>query len=149
MTVANLAIVGIKQFDDYEHFERILLKYLAQLETDGVTVQELITIQNAGINEMVAVFCEKHHKPLRLLTVDWDRLGKSAYFDTNGILVERATHVLGFWDRVDSFTGDAIDRGLRLRRAVKFFKVTPTENAYRKKKEIISEQTSVCETVPQ
>jgi hypothetical protein len=147
MTVANLAVVGIKQFDDYEHFERILLKYLAQLETDGTVIQELMTIQHAGVNEMVIAFCEKHHKQLRVLTVDWDRLGKAAYFETNGILIERATHVVGFWDRADSLVSDAIDRGLRLRRAVKFFKVNPSEKIYRKQKEIIREQTSVCQTV--
>lgn len=149
MTVANLAVVGIKQFDDYEYFERILLKHLAQLEADGVVVQELMTIANAGINEMVIAFCEKYHKQLRVLDVNWDRLGKSAYFETNGALIERATHLVGFWDRVDTLVSDAIDRGLRSRRAVKFFKVAPTQHAYRKQKETTHEQASVCETVSQ
>lgn len=123
MSTVNLAVVGPRHFVDYARLEELLLAHIAQLEADGIQVAKVITIRNVGANDLVKDFCTKHSKQIEILEIDWDRLGKSAAYQTNDSLVAKSTHLVCFWDRVEQVVGDAVDKGLRLRRAVKIFKV--------------------------
>lgn len=152
--VINLAVVGLRQYDDYAHFEEALLKHIQAIEEAGGEIRKILAVDDCGVAAMVEDFCAKHGKLVQIVAVDWATVGSSAMFQANSTLIERSSHVLGFWDRAEVYSSDAIDKGLRSRKFVKIFKIAATPKKYyssRQKKAFEkvpkNEQASVCETV--
>jgi len=85
-----LAVVGSRDFTDYDAFEAIL---------GLLSFDELVSGGAAGADRMAEVFAIKHDVKMTVLPPEWDKFpGKTAAFERNKLIVQLADATVCFWD---------------------------------------------------
>lgn len=100
-----LCVCGSRDFTDYEHARRVLDKVTSKT-AEPITVLSGAARGADRLGERWAA--ERGHKVDRY-PADWDRHGKRAGYLRNKRMIDRATHVVAFWDGDSKGTYHSID----------------------------------------
>jgi YspA, cpYpsA-related SLOG family len=107
----RVIVAGSRSYNDYEHFCKVLDKYLKYLGTES-----LVFISGAakrGPDEMIIRWCRD--KPFECVEIpaQWDALGMRAGYVRNAEMAKLATHALVFWDGVSKGSKNMIDLAMK------------------------------------
>lgn len=142
MTQVVLAIVGTRQYDDYEYFSAKVKKYITKI---GRPIAEIISGGAAGPDDMAEDFSIDNGYSFRAFEADWDKHGKIAGFIRNDDIVNTCSDLIAFWDGSSKGTKDTIDKALRARKNVIIVPIVVTKKKYysrRKRKEFNASQNT-------
>ncbi len=101
----KLAVIGSRNFTDYDLMERCLLRNFRVEEIDAV-----ISGGARGADALAARFAGRCGLPLEVIPADWKRHGRKAGPVRNAEIVERADVLVAFWDGLSRGTRDSITR---------------------------------------
>lgn len=96
----RLAVVGSRGFNDYSFLAEILQWY---------PIKQIISGAARGADALASRYASEHDIPLKEFPAEWDRLGKSAGFIRNKLIVEACDEVVAFWDGKSRGTKHTID----------------------------------------
>jgi predicted Rossmann fold nucleotide-binding protein DprA/Smf involved in DNA uptake len=100
-----LAIVGSRSVDDYDYVCSVIDTYI---QANGTP--ELIVSGGArGIDSLAERYAKEHNIPTKIFPAEWGRLGKSAGYVRNALIVDACTHVLAIYDGVSKGTAHTIN----------------------------------------
>lgn len=105
----NLGLVGSRNFNNYELFERAILKCLAEwkIEVKNLTI---ISGGAAGADRLAEIFAEKHSLPIVIYKPDWKLHGKAAGILRNTTIVDNSDLIIAFPSRFGKGTQDTISK---------------------------------------
>lgn len=86
-----LAIVGSRQFSDYEFMEKCLEEFRLSFGNP----HSIISGDARGADSLAKRWAEQNKIPITVLKTDWTK-GKHMGFETNRRIVEKATHLIAF-----------------------------------------------------
>ena len=123
----KLAIVGSRNFTDYENFKLAVMKVLQEwnitlheiVSGRNITLDEIVSGRNITLDEIVSggakgadSLAERFSKEFQIKTViyrpDWNLYGKRAGILRNSDIVEHSTHMIAFPSRNGKGTQDSI-----------------------------------------
>lgn len=127
MTQVVLAIIGSRQYDDFEYFTAKVKKYIAKI---GLPIAEIVSGGAAGPDDMAEDFSIDQGYSFRAFEADWDKHGNIAGFLRNDEIVDVCSDVIAFWDGKSKGTKDTIDKALRKRKNVLIVPIAATKKKY-------------------
>lgn len=127
MSGVTLAIVGSRQYDNYEHFCFLVDKFIVH---HRLTILKLISGDAPGIDQMTEDYAIDRGYAFEYYPADWDAHGKAAGFIRNQTIVDKCTNVLAISDGETSGTQDTITKALKARRLVRTAKIELTTKRY-------------------
>ena len=89
----RLAVVGSRDFLDYDYLKRSLLDTFPLEE-----VEEIVSGGARGADNLAERFAREHNIPVMVFPADWKRLGRKAGPIRNADIVRRADVIAAFWD---------------------------------------------------
>lgn len=111
----NIAIIGSRNFTDYELMSSTILSYLAKNELKKVAI---VSGGAKGADTLAEKFAFENHLEITVFKPDWKKFGKRAGFLRNTIIIENADIVFAFWDGISNGTKDSIDKSEKLKKEV-------------------------------
>jgi len=100
----RLAVVGSRDFDDFETFVLILDNLSRVLQIDAI-----ISGGAKGVDSMAEHYAEVNGIPLQIFPAEWDKFGKSAGYKRNKTIWDNADMYLCIWDGSSKGTKHSID----------------------------------------
>lgn len=88
-----IAIVGSRDFDDYEVMEQFIFRYVDLSQVDAVVSGGAI-----GADTLGRQFAQNHNIELFEIKPEWKKYGKRAGFMRNDIIISNSDIVFAFWD---------------------------------------------------
>lgn len=113
----RLAIVGGRDFQDYDYMKRCL----SALQED-YTVLEVVSGGARGADSLGERWADEQGIRKKIFPADWNRYGKSAGFRRNRDIVANADLVAAFWDGRSRGTANTIELARMAMKTVKTFK---------------------------
>lgn len=110
----RLAIIGSRDFVDYELFKKIIHMYFYDCystEDDNVeyyAFSEIISGGAKGADSLARKFAKEFGIKLIEFLPDWDKHGKSAGFIRNEDIIKNCDMVLAFWMNESKGTGHSL-----------------------------------------
>ena len=102
-----LAIVGSRDYDDYDNFKIIVKKYIKKHGTP-----ELIVSGGAsGIDSLAEKYAKEFDIPIKIFYAKWKKYGKKAGPHRNTKIVNMSTHILAMPSKSSIGTYDTINKG--------------------------------------
>jgi len=86
-----LAIIGSRNFDRYEYFERYMLFFYPNVDF-------IITGDARGTNSLAIRYAEKHGVPYRSIRAEWNKFGGGAGHIRSKDILDPAKKILAWWD---------------------------------------------------
>lgn len=111
----RLAVIGGRDFDDYELLKSELdkhLKNISLISSGGAVGADLLGERYAIDNDIDTLI----FKP------EWDKYGRSAAFVRNKTIIENCDKVIAFWDGKSKGTKNSIDIAYKLGKTVKIIR---------------------------
>ncbi len=111
----NIAVIGSRNFDDYEFVENIVSAVIADLAEQ--TNSEVITIVSGGAKgtDLLAErFAKQHSFPMLIFRPDYKSFGKAAPIRRNREILEHSDYVIAFWDGASKGTRYMIENAEKL-----------------------------------
>ena len=105
----KLAVIGSRDFDDYNLLATLLIKHEPRLVVSGGA---------NGADELANRFCREYGKPILIFYPDWHGLGKKAGHIRNTMIVEMCEEVLAFQVNKSRGTQDSINKARELNKKV-------------------------------
>ena len=105
-----LAIVGGREFNDYELMKESLEPYKGKINliiSGGRRRDEI------GADTLAIRYAQEHGIPFKEHYADWDQHGKAAGPLRNTQIVFDCTHLIAFWDGKSTGTKDSINKARR------------------------------------
>ncbi len=96
----KLAIVGSRDFDDYEFLKKMIQYH---------PCTQIISGGARGADTLAKRYAVEHGIPLREFIPDWDTFGKSAGFRRNEQIVKACDELVALWDGISRGTKHSID----------------------------------------
>lgn len=93
----NLAIIGSRDFDDYEQMTNVLWN-LFQLRRGTIPKDTIISGGARGADFLARKYAEEEELNYTEFLPNWDELGKKAGFVRNKQIIDACDMVLAFWD---------------------------------------------------
>lgn len=127
----RIAIVGCRDYNDFEFFKTKVEAYLEHAKT--LHPGRPIWIYGGGapgVDDMAEDFALDNGYHFERFDADWDKLGPAAGFIRNQKLAESVEWVLSFWDGKSSGTLDMRERSMRLHRRLRTIQIACTEKRY-------------------
>lgn len=131
MSGVVLAVVGCRQYDDFESICNKIDRYIAYHD---LVIKEIVSGDAPGIDQIAEDYAISRGYAFRPIPADWDTHGKSAGFIRNDEIVSASDNVLAFWDNVTKGTGHSIDLALKKRKVTTTAKIVCTEKRYYSKR---------------
>ncbi len=100
----KLAIVGSRNFTDYNKFLDIVQKYFRE------EIDEIISGGAYGADSLAYRFAKNWKIPFQEFTPNWEKYGKKAGIIRNQKIVDRADIVIAFWDGFSKGTKDTLNK---------------------------------------
>ena len=98
----KLAIVGGRDFDDYER-----LKAVVDRVKTPITL--IVSGSAAGADSLGEKYAREHSIPTLIHKADWAKHGKRAGFLRNIDIINDADCVIAFWDKISKGTASSIE----------------------------------------
>lgn len=127
MSSVILAIVGCRDYDDFDHFCSVVDRYI---KYHNLRIEKIISGEAPGVDDMAEDYALSRGYAFQGYPADWDGLGGAAGFIRNDTITDEATNVLAFWDKKTTGTKDTIDKALKKRRNVTTIPIQCTEKRY-------------------
>lgn len=112
----RLAIIGGRDFADYEQLTRIAREYWYNDSLQQTNVTEVVSGGAKGADSLGARWAREYYVKLTEYLPDWDRHGKRAGFLRNEDIVKNSDFVLAFWDGVSKGTANSLSIAKRLKK---------------------------------
>jgi hypothetical protein len=107
----RIAIVGSRDFTDYEKVEQEVLKHIKVEKID-----KIVSGGAKGADTLAKTFAEKHKIPLLEFLPDWKKFGRGAGLMRNTTIIENADVVFAFPSKDSKGTRDSIKKARELRK---------------------------------
>lgn len=111
----NIAIIGSRNFTDYDILSTTVLNYLTQNETTATTI---VSGGAKGADSLAEKFAIENELKITIFKPDWNRYGKGAGLRRNETIVSNADIIFAFWDGKSSGTKNSIDKGKEINKKV-------------------------------
>lgn len=105
-----LAVVGSRDFDDYE----LMVEYLSKLK-----FTELLSGGAKGADSLAERYAEEFNIPIKVFNADWEKYGRKAGMIRNKLIVEYANEGIAFWDGRSTGTANTIECFKKLKKPCK------------------------------
>ena len=96
----KLAIVGSRNFDDYEFLKKIINYH---------PCTQIISGGARGADTLAKRYAVEHGIPIKEFLPNWDVHGNSAGFIRNKQIVEACDELVAFWDSISKGTKHSLD----------------------------------------
>ena len=73
----NLGISGSRDYNNFEIFEHVLLKFISDIQIYNVAIVKIVTGDANGVDKLARMFAQKWNIPLVVKAVNWN-LGPKA-----------------------------------------------------------------------
>ena len=110
----NVAIVGGRDFDDYEQFK-------SSVNGEKIKFKSIISGGARGVDTMAERYAKEIGVPVNIYLHDWTKHGKSAGPIRNRQIIETADCVIAFWDEKSPRTRSSIKIAEELKKPVTIF----------------------------
>lgn len=98
----KLAIVGTRNFQDYDLLVRIVAKVKSPID-------EIVSGGARGADTLAERYAREHNIPMKVFPAKWDRYGKKAGYTRNKEIVDYCDGLIAFWDGYSKGTKHSID----------------------------------------
>ena len=108
----SLAIVGYRNFYDYERFSEVVSGYIQMLriqEHGHVHISKIVSGGCRGTDEMAQRYAKEHDIVLEVYHADWDKHGRAAGPIRNKKIVDNSDIVIAFLHDESKGTRHTID----------------------------------------
>lgn len=102
----NLAIIGGRDFSDYQLVKSVLAKVKSEIIT-------IVSGGAIGADTLGAQYANEFGIPLLLFVPEWDKYGKKAAFLRNAQIIDASQAVIAFWDGFSKGTAHSIELAKR------------------------------------
>lgn len=102
----NLAIIGGRDFSDYQLVKSVLAKVKSEIIT-------IVSGGAIGADTLGAQYANEFGIPLLLFVPEWDKYGKRAAFLRNAQIIDASQAVIAFWDGFSKGTAHSIELAKR------------------------------------
>jgi YspA, cpYpsA-related SLOG family len=125
----KLAIVGTREFTNYEEFNIHMSNYLQKINCTPSDINQIISGGAAGADSLAERYATEHHIDILIFKPNWERFGKAAGVLRNTNIIENSTHVLAFPSKIMTTNNkgllESISRGTNdsIRKAIKLNKL--------------------------
>lgn len=102
----NLAIIGGRDFSDYQLVKSVLAKVKSEIVT-------IVSGGAIGADTLGAQYANEFGIPLLLFLPEWDKYGKRAAFLRNTQIIDASQAVIAFWDGFSKGTAHSIELAKR------------------------------------
>jgi len=113
----NAAVVGSRNFQDYELVKQILGEYEISVVVSGGA---------KGADSLGGKYANEHQIPTLIFKPDWKRLGRGAGPARNKTIVENADFIIAFWDGDSKGTKSAINFAKKLNKPLRIVMIEPS-----------------------
>lgn len=113
----RLAIVGSRDFNDFELFQRKIKQYLE--EWGNPEIGEVISGGAAGADTLGEKWAKMNHYPITIYYPRWGEYGRAAGPMRNTQIVARCTHLVAFPSKNGHGTQDSISKAKEAKKEVK------------------------------
>lgn len=103
----KVAVIGGREFKDYDRVKRILDLY-------PITV--IVSGGAKGADSLGEKYADEKNLKKEIYHPDWDLFGKSAGFLRNTTIIENCDMVVAFWDGASKGTKDSLDKAQKLKK---------------------------------
>lgn len=131
MSGVVLAIVGCRQYNDFDYVCDIIDKYIKHHD---LVIQKIVSGDAPGIDQIAEDYAISRGYAFEAFLADWDNFPGSAGYIRNEQIIDAATHVLAFWDGKSKGTGHSKDLALKKRRLTTTAKIELTDKRYYSKR---------------
>lgn len=107
--IMNIAIIGGRDFDNYELLKQTLLSAPElDFNTNG-TVYSVVSGGAKGADSLAERFAEEYGLNIIVFPADWKRYGRGAGIIRNKEIISKSDIVFAFWDGKSKGTKSSID----------------------------------------
>lgn len=117
MTVNSLAIIGSRNFTDYERLCEVMVTFFLD-SRHGYGIKEIISGAAVGADSLGAKWAREHGVRLTEFKPDWDKYGKAAGPIRNEEIVKYADCVLACWLNDSKGTASSLSIAKRLKKPI-------------------------------
>jgi len=104
----NLAIVGSRNFNDYENFKKAVFKVLEQWSFKIEDITNIVSGGAPGADTLAEKFAKEYKINTIIYKPNWNLYGKRAGILRNTDIINSSTHVIAFPSRYGKGTQDSI-----------------------------------------
>ena len=115
----KLAIVGGRDYDDYDNFKKIVDEYVKDIGA----ISEIVSGGAAGVDKMAERYASENKIPITVFKPDWNKHGKKAGILRNTDIIEASTHVIALPTSKSIGTHDSIRKAKQLNKNLKVVQV--------------------------
>lgn len=101
----RLAIVGSRDFHNYDVLETEVINFICSLSEDIV---EIISGGAQGADTLAYRFAKENSIPIRVIFPNWTKHGKTAGMIRNLDIIKNCDYVMAFWDYKSRGTAHSI-----------------------------------------
>ncbi len=103
-----LAIVGSRNFNDYDRFVYSVNNFIADCSYQYGSLTHIVSGGATGADRLAERYAIEHGYPMTIYKPDWANLGKAAGPIRNKTIINSADCVLAFWDGISKGTGSSV-----------------------------------------
>jgi len=115
----RLAVIGSRDFGDFELFVKIMDRLRLVKEIDAI-----ISGGASGADSMAEHYAEVNNIPLTVFEAEWDKYGKSAGYIRNKDIWDASDMGIAFWDGVSKGTKHSFDLARKQNKKLLIFNYT-------------------------
>lgn len=102
----RVAIVGSREFTDYEYLEKWVLRILHEL---NIQPTQIVSGGARGTDTLAEMFARRHGISTNIFPANWNKYGKKAGYLRNIEIVNNCDFLIAFWDGESKGTKMTID----------------------------------------
>lgn len=102
----KVAIVGYRNFKDYQFFEKKVNEILA---CNDIAPCEIVSGGAEGVDTLAEIYAHEYTIPLTVFPAEWNKYGRSAGPKRNKLIVDRADVVIAFLSKESKGTVSTIN----------------------------------------
>jgi hypothetical protein len=104
----NLAIVGSRNFNDWELCKKTVLDALKEWNIDVNDINNIVSGGARGADTLAERFAEEYGISMIVFKPDWNKHGRAAGILRNSDIIAKSTHVVAFPSKRGRGTQDSI-----------------------------------------
>lgn len=106
----RVAIVGSRDFTDFEYLEKWVLRTLIHdIGVDDFRTLKIVSGGARGADTLAEMFAHRHNISTNIFPANWNKYGKKAGYLRNIEIVNNCDFLIAFWDGESKGTKMTID----------------------------------------